>query len=55
MKAVRDLIANDVVAIVGPMTSSMALVATPITNNQEIPTIGPTVSTDKLAGYDLFF
>jgi branched-chain amino acid transport system substrate-binding protein len=54
-RVVKELIAEGVVAIVGPMTSSMALVAVPLTNKHEILTIGPTVSTDKLADFDDYF
>jgi len=54
-QAISDLIAADVVGIIGPVTSSMALETVPLINYHKIPTIGPTVSTDQLSGKDDFF
>jgi branched-chain amino acid transport system substrate-binding protein len=54
-QAMADLVEEKVVAVVGPMTSSMALVVAPEINRHAIPTISPTVSTSKLAGIDDYF
>ncbi|ANA39895.1 ABC transporter substrate-binding protein [Geobacter anodireducens] len=50
--AVRELIAAGVTAIVGPMTSSMAVVTVPIVNNSRVIMVSPTVSTGELSGRD---
>lgn len=54
-QAVNELIEEEVDAIVGPMTSSMAMVIVPEINRYNIPTIAPTVSTAILAHKDDFF
>ncbi len=51
-KAVEELIQEGVVAIVGPMTSSMALVTVPLIDKHGILTISPTVSSNKLVDLD---
>jgi len=53
--AASDLIAQGVAGIVGPMTSSMAMVVAPEINAHSIPTISPTVSTALLADVDDYF
>lgn len=53
--AVADLIRQEVVAIVGPMTSDMGLVAAPLLNESGILAVSPTVSTRRLSGRDDFF
>ncbi len=55
LQAIRELSDEQVVAILGPLTSSMAVVALPIINSEQILTISPTVKTDQLSGQDDFF
>ncbi len=54
-QAVRELDSEGVVAIVGPMTSSIAVVIQPLINASQTVTISPTVKTDQLSGQDDFF
>ncbi|MDS4031742.1 MAG: ABC transporter substrate-binding protein [Candidatus Contendobacter sp.] len=54
-RAVRELIAQGVVAIIGPMTSAMAVAVLPIANETKVLLISPTVSTDDLTGRDDYF
>jgi branched-chain amino acid transport system substrate-binding protein len=54
-QAVRELAADGVVAIVGPMTSSMAVAVVPVLNEVRIPNMSPTVTTRELSGRDDFF
>ncbi len=54
-KVALELTASGVSAIIGPMTSQMALAEVPISNQAGIPLIAPTVSTNLLAGQDDFF
>ena len=51
----RELIAQGVVAIVGPMTSAMAMRMTPITDEARVLLISPTVTTKELSGRDDYF
>ncbi len=51
-QAVRELIAEGVAAIVGPMTSDMGLAVVPIANEAGILLMSPTVSTEALSGID---
>jgi branched-chain amino acid transport system substrate-binding protein len=53
--AIAELVAENVVGVIGPMTSAMALVIVPVINEHAIPTISPTVSTGLLAGVDDYF
>jgi branched-chain amino acid transport system substrate-binding protein len=53
--AAADLIRQGVVAIVGPMTSDMALAAAPLVNESEILAVSPTATTQRLSGRDDFF
>ena len=48
----RDLIAEGVAGIVGPMTGAMAVATVPVTDAAEIVLASPTASTDLLAGKD---
>lgn len=48
----RDLIAQGVAGIVGPMTSAMAVATVPVTDAAEIVLASPTASTDLLTGKD---
>ncbi len=54
-KVTRALIDEGVAAIIGPMTSQMALVAEPISRHARVPIIAPTVSTNLLSGQDDYF
>lgn len=54
-QAVRELIDDGVVAIVGPMTSDMAIAVTPLLNEARVPNVSPTVTTQQLSGIDDFF
>ena len=54
-RAVGRLIAQKVHAIIGPMTSTMAMTALPLINEARITTISPTVSSAKLSGLDDYF
>jgi branched-chain amino acid transport system substrate-binding protein len=54
-KVMRELIQEEVVAIIGPMTSSMAEVCVPIANKNRLLMVSPTVSTTDLTGKDDYF
>lgn len=54
-QAVGELISEQVVAIIGPMTSSMAVVIQPLINAAQTVTVSPTAKTDQLSGQDDFF
>lgn len=55
-KALRSLIDSDCVAIIGPMTSQMAVAVLPISRQAGVALLSPTVSTDQLSGLeDTFF
>ncbi len=49
------MIDAEVVAIIGPMTSSMAVVIQPLINSGQIVTVSPTAKTDQLSGQDDYF
>ena len=53
--AVLELVDAGAVAIVGPMTSDMALAVTPVLNIARIPNMSPTVTTEALSGRDDYF
>lgn len=54
--AIAELIEENVVGVVGPMTSAMALVLVPMINEHSTPTVSPTASTELLAEIgDYFF
>jgi branched-chain amino acid transport system substrate-binding protein len=53
--AVGRLIERKVVAIVGPMTSAMAVAAVPLVNEARVLMISPTVTAKALAGLDDYF
>ncbi|TDB38259.1 MAG: amino acid ABC transporter substrate-binding protein [Actinobacteria bacterium] len=48
--AFRELEAADAVAVIGPMTSAIAVTVTPIADELEVPLVSPTTSTDELTG-----
>jgi len=54
-QAIRELVSEQVIAIIGPMTSSMAVVVQPLINSSQTITISPTAKTDQLSGQDDFF
>ncbi len=55
LQAVHTLVARDVSAIIGPMTSQTAVTIVPEINRARIPIISPTVSTNQLSGLDDYF
>lgn len=54
-KSAEELIASNVAAILGPMTSSMAMEVVPVANQSEILTMGFTATTNQLTGKDDYF
>ena len=54
-RAVRELIDEGVIAIVGPMTSSMGVAVVPVVNEGRVLLISPTVTTEELSGRDDYF
>jgi branched-chain amino acid transport system substrate-binding protein len=52
---IQEFTEAKVQAILGPMTSSMAVVVQPLINAAQIVTISPTVKTDQLSGIDDYF
>lgn len=54
-QAVTRLISRKVDAIVGPMTSAMAMATVPLVNRAQILMVSPTVTTPLLAGQDDYF
>ena len=54
-QAVTRLIERKVEAIIGPMTSVVAMAAVPLVNAAGMTMISPTVTTSKLSGIDDYF
>jgi branched-chain amino acid transport system substrate-binding protein len=54
-QAVEALIEENVVAIIGPMTSDMGIATTPLANAAEILMVGPTITTELLSAKDDYF
>ncbi len=54
-RTVRELIAQGVVAIIGPMTSAMAVAVVPIADEARVLLMSPTATTGDLAGRDDYF
>lgn len=54
-QAVSRLINNKVVAIIGPMTSAMAVATVPLANTAQLLMVSPTVTTPDLARMDDYF
>jgi branched-chain amino acid transport system substrate-binding protein len=54
-KVTIELVERKVEAIIGPMTSSMALAIVPIVNKARMLTVSPTVTTADLSGLDDYF
>ncbi|WP_236685553.1 ABC transporter substrate-binding protein [Geobacter pickeringii] len=50
--AVRKLAREGVAAIVGPMTSTMAVAAVPVVNDSHVVMVGPTITSNDLSGKD---
>ena len=53
--ALQELFDARIVAIIGPMTSQIAITVLPEVNRARIPMISPTVSTSQLFGLDDYF
>lgn len=51
-KALRSLIDTGCVAVIGPMTSQIAVATLPISRQAGVALLSPTVSTDQLSGLD---
>jgi branched-chain amino acid transport system substrate-binding protein len=54
-QAVEELAKAGVVAVIGPMTSAMAVAIVPTVNERRLPTVSPTTSTNELTGRDDWF
>jgi len=54
-QAIRELVNEQVVAIIGPMTSSIAAVIQPLVNSDQIVTVSPTAMANRFSGQDDFF
>lgn len=54
-RVTRELIAQGVIAIVGPMTSAMAIHMVPITDEAKILLVSPTATTTDLSNRDDYF
>lgn len=54
-RVTRELIDQGVAAIVGPMTSAMAVVAAPLATQARVLMMSPTATTEDLSGLDDFF
>ncbi|WP_305041812.1 ABC transporter substrate-binding protein [Geoalkalibacter sp.] len=53
--ALQKLLDEGVVAVIGPMTSAMALAVQPLADAHRTLLLGPTVSSDELSGRDDYF
>ena len=53
--AAKELIEQKVVAILGPMTSAMAMQVVPFGNQHHVVVLGGTVTTNQLTGKDDYF
>jgi branched-chain amino acid transport system substrate-binding protein len=54
-RVVRGFIDQGATAIIGPMTSAMAVAVLPLINRRRVLMISPTASSNKLSGRDDFF
>jgi len=54
-KVIRELVSMKVEAVIGPMTSGMALAVVPILNESRVVAVSPTVTTTQLTGLDDHF
>ena len=55
VQVIKELIDQGVVAIIGPMTSSMAVQTVPIVNEQKVIMMSPTATTKYLSRIDDYF
>jgi len=53
--AIESLLEKNVTAIIGPMTSSMAVEMVPLANRAETVIVSPTANTEQLANTDDYF
>lgn len=51
-RVVQELIDRKVTAIIGPMTSGVALAVAPVVNGSDVAMVSPTVSSNELTGRD---
>ncbi|HEY4745858.1 MAG TPA: ABC transporter substrate-binding protein [Desulfuromonadaceae bacterium] len=51
-RSIADFVSNSFEVVIGPMTSSMAVVAVPLVNGSKTLLISPTVTTTELSGMD---
>ena len=54
-ECMRELVDEGVAAVVGPMTSDMAMAVTPLANQAKVVLMSPTATTDILSGRDDHF
>ncbi len=54
-QVVKELIDEGAVAMIGPMTSDMAVAVTPLLNEARLVTVSPTATTQSLSGKDDYF
>jgi len=54
-RVMAELLEQKVEVIIGPCTSSMAMVIVPMANAANVPVISPTVTTSDLSGQDDYF
>lgn len=55
LQAMEDLLRQQVVAVIGPSTSSVAMAVTPFANQHQLVLVSPTGTTSKLTGKDDHF
>ena len=55
VKDVQELVAQKVDAIIGPMSSTIAVAIAPYLNRSKIVTVSPTATTTELSGQDDYF
>lgn len=55
LKAFDKLVSHRVAAVVGPMTSDMAMAIVPRANKEKLLVVSPTVSSNELDGLDDYF
>lgn len=54
-RVVAELLEQKVEAIIGPMTSSVAMAVVPLANDARVPLVSPTVTTTDLSAKDDYF
>jgi branched-chain amino acid transport system substrate-binding protein len=54
-RVTRQLVEQNVEAVIGPMTSGMAIAIVPIFNERRLVAVSPTVTTTELSGKDDYF